>query len=65
MSKGVRDSTDSYAAMFLLAVEEMHKVDKSSDKVKHLEHSIRHSITAINSTMDDGLTWAKSTYQVR
>jgi hypothetical protein len=60
------DSTDSYAATFLLATREAYRASSDLTKVKGLATGISQAIKAIEATQDvDGLTWAKPTWHVK
>ncbi len=54
------DSTDAYAATFLMAVESMYDGTLCSACVERLGSALPRAVDAIASTMDvDGLTWAR------
>src|SRR4029077_7522580 len=60
------DSTDSYAATFLLAVREAYRASNDLTKGKGLATGIAKAVSAIEATQDaDGLTWAKPTWHVK
>jgi hypothetical protein len=57
---GTFDSTDAYAATFLMAVESMYDGTSCMACVEKLGSALPRAIDAIASTMDvDGLTWAR------
>jgi len=61
-----RDSTDSYAGMFLLAVRAADLVDPRSARLDALEDEIVKAVDAIELTQQaDGLTWAKPEFHVK
>jgi len=64
-SSGDFDSTDSYAALFLLALGEAFRVDPNITRLQALATGLAHSAVAINSTLNKGLTWAKPTYKMK
>jgi hypothetical protein len=65
-STGTYDSTDSYAATFLTAVESMYNGTTCRTCVEKLLPALTLSIKAIESTQDsDGLTWAKPEGRVK
>jgi len=61
-----RDSTDSYAGMFLLAVRAADLVDPRSARLSALQDEINKAVDAIELTQQaDGLTWAKPEFHVK
>ena len=63
---GTYDSTDSYAATFLTAVESMYNGTTCRTCVEKLLPALTLSVKAIESTQDsDGLTWAKPEGRVK
>jgi len=66
VSTGDMDSTDSYAALYMVLLEELYRVTGDISNLRSLADSVEKSVTAIEATMDvDGLTWAKPTYHVK
>lgn len=54
------DSTDSYAAMFMVALYYSYVSDSNITKIREFSDAIPLAVTAIEQTLDtDGLTWAK------
>lgn len=65
-STGDMDSTDSYAAMFVVAAYNAHVATGSTAKTTALRTGISKAVSAIESTMQaDGLTWAKPAWRVK
>ena len=66
IATGAYDSTDSYAATFLVALESMYNGTTCRTCVEKLLPALTLSIVAIKSTQDsDGLTWAKPEGRVK
>jgi hypothetical protein len=60
------DSTDAYAATFLLAVRETYLATNDLTRLNGLATGIAGAVRAIEATQDaDGLTWAKPTWHVK
>jgi hypothetical protein len=60
------DSTDSYAATFLLAVRAAYRASGDATKVKNLGPGIQVAINAIHATQQsDGMTWSTPAYHVK
>lgn len=60
------DSTDSYAAMFLVAYNAARKVSNDTDRTNYLRPAVAKAVNAIEATMDsDGLTWAKPGWPIK
>lgn len=65
-STGDEDSTDSYAALFLVAIREAWRATHNATKLATYATAISKAVSAIQSTQDtDGLTWAKPTYHMK
>ncbi|KAH3745599.1 hypothetical protein Pelo_13001 [Pelomyxa schiedti] len=62
---GDMDSTDSYAAMYLVALYYTYKVDSNSTLLWDLADSIPLAVTAIEQTLNHNLTWAKPSYHIK
>lgn len=66
IATGTYDSSDSYAATFLIAIESMYNGTTCRTCVEKLLPAVALSIRAIESTQDtDGLTWAKPDGRVK
>jgi len=66
VSTGDMDSTDSYAAMFLVAAYNAHRATGAASRTIGLLPGVVKAIGAIMSTQQpDGLTWAKPTYRAK
>lgn len=60
VSTGSMDSTDAYAALFLIAMSESNKALNIPSELESLHPALEKAVSAIEATMDyDGLTWAK------
>ena len=59
------DSTDSYAALFIMAVASVYAVDKNYTALNQIMPGVRNSVKAMQSTMQNGLTWAKPNYHIK
>lgn len=65
-STGDMDSTDSYAAMYLLAVRNAWVTTSDRTKLEGTRVGIGKAVSAIESTLEaDGLTWAKPAWHVK
>jgi hypothetical protein len=65
-STGDMDSTDSYAATFLLAVREAYRVTADKSMLNGLKPGMAKAVGAIEATLQpDGLTWAKPAWKVK
>ncbi len=65
-STGDMDSTDSYAAMYLLAVRNAWVSTNDRIKLEGARSGIAKAVAAIESTQQaDGLTWAKPSWKVK
>lgn len=63
-STGDMDSTDAYAATFLMAVSETFRATGDRGHLRRSKRAISGAVAAIDSTQDsDGLTWAKPGYR--
>ncbi|WP_422931433.1 bifunctional serine/threonine-protein kinase/formylglycine-generating enzyme family protein [Singulisphaera sp. PoT] len=62
---GKRDSEDSYAATYLLAIARYHRLNQTTSK--QVQDAARLAMIAIEGVVDptDGLTWAKRDYKVK
>lgn len=61
--EGGYDSTDAYAAMFLVACRACYQVDPNLPKLQALHPAITEAVAAIKATMQpNGLTWAQASY---
>lgn len=66
VSTGDMDSTDSYAAMFLVALYNAHRATGDASRTAALSNGVAKAIGAILSTQQpDGLTWAKPAYRAK
>jgi hypothetical protein len=60
------DSTDSYAGMFLLAVQSAYRASSDKGALNKLKSGIARAVKAIEATQQgDGLTWAKPAWHVK
>lgn len=65
-TQGGYDSTDSYAATFLLAVRAAYRVSDDATKLKNISWGIQVAVNAIYTTQQsDGMTWATPAYHVK
>jgi hypothetical protein len=65
-STGHHDSTDAYAATFLIAIESLYEGTRCTDCVGRLHPAMIRALTAILRTQDgDGLTWAQPAGRVK
>jgi hypothetical protein len=65
-TQGGYDSTDSYAATFLLAVRAAYRVSGDAVKLKNISWGIQVAVNAIYTTQQsDGMTWATPAYHVK
>lgn len=65
VSTGDADSTDAYAAMFLIAIEAAHVASPDGTRLAARAPAMRQAVSAIRSTQrPDGLTGAKPTFMV-
>ena len=66
VANGFKDSTDSYAGMFLVAVRAAVITSGDTAHMSRLAPAIRAAVGAIEATQDaDGLTWAKPEWRVK
>lgn len=64
--QGGYDSTDSYAATFLMAVRAAYRVSGNTTKLQSLSWPIQVAISIIHSTQQsDGLTWATPAWHMK
>ena len=66
VSTGFMDSTDAYAATFLMALRDTYRADPSLTRLRANRAAVTAAIKAIEATQDaDGLTWAKPDWHVK
>jgi hypothetical protein len=60
------DSTDSYAALYLMLLEQLYDVTGDKAQLNQLKSSIPLAVKAIEATTEpDGMSWAKPSYKVK
>jgi hypothetical protein len=66
ISTGFMDSTDSYAATFLMALRDTYRANKNLVRLRGFKTAVVAAIGAIEATQtSDGLTWTKPTWHVK